>query len=127
MVAQVEDVVLDGGLTAFKNAARQIFVCSSEPTTFAIASSGAASLGKKDFGTAGSCLSAVTAGTSPTGRKVTTTAITDGTILTTGTASWWAICDTASLYAHGSLSATQAVTAGNTFSLGAFDVRIANQ
>ena len=54
---------------------------------------------------------------SPTGRLVTSTAVTDGTITTSGTAAWWAATDEVNsrLMAHGSLSATQVVSAVGVF------------
>ena len=124
MAAQVEDVILDSGLSVLDTLASHIFICSSEPTTYAQAST-TFLLGFKSWG-AGNAFGAPAAGTSPTGRKVTSVAITDGTITTSGTASWWAACGTASLHAHGLLASAQAVTAGNTFSLGAFDIKLAS-
>lgn len=125
MVAMVENLFLDSGLTAAQASISHIYICSSEPTTYASATT-TATLGFYSFG-AGSAMSGPSAGTSPTGRKLVAAAVTAGTITTTGTASWWAAVGTASLYAHGLLSAAQGVTAGNTFTLGAFEIRIANQ
>jgi hypothetical protein len=66
---------------------------------------------------------------SPNGRLITSAAITDGTVTTSGTAAWWAATDETNsrLLAHGSLSATQVVTAGNTFTLGSFTIRLPTQ
>ena len=125
MVAMLEDVVLDSGLTTLDTLTSHIFICQAEPTSYAIASTSGL-LGSKAWG-AGSAFGSPAAGTSPTGRKVTSVAITDGTITTSGTASWWAACGTAGLHAHGSLSSVQAVTSGNTFSLAAFEIKCANQ
>jgi hypothetical protein len=58
------------------------------------------------------------------GRKVTINAISGGTVTGTGTASHWALVDGSTLYATGSLNETQEVSAGNTFSLAAFDIEI---
>ncbi len=123
MASQLEDAVLDSGLSQLDTLADRIMICQSEPTTYALATTG--HLGLKSFG-AGSAFGSPAAG-SPNGRKVSSVAITDGTILTTGTASWWAAVTTAALQAHGALSAPQAVTSGNTFSLASFDIRIPNQ
>ena len=61
----------------------------------------------------------------PTGRKVTIPVITDGTVTQTDTATHWAITDGASiLCATGPLSAGQAVTDGNVFTLTTFDIGI---
>jgi hypothetical protein len=124
MAASLEDTILDSGLSILDTLTSHIFICSSEPTTYAQAST-TYLLGTKSWG-AGNAFGSPAAG-SPNGRKVTSVAITDGTITTTGTASWWAACGTASLHAHGTLSAAQAVTATNTFTLAAFDIRIPNQ
>ena len=124
MAAKVADVILDSGLSTLDTAASHIFICSSEPTTYAQAST-TYLLGTKSWG-AGNAFGSPAAGTSPTGRKVSSVAITDGTITTSGTASWWAACGTASLHAHGLLASAQAVTAGNTFSLGSFDIKLAS-
>lgn len=124
MVSQLEDTILDSGLTILDTLSSHIFICQAEPSTYAIAST-TGLLGLKSWG-AGNAFGSPAAG-SPNGRKVTSIAITDGTITTTGTASWWAACGTASLHAHGLLSAAQAVTATNTFTLAAFDIRIPNQ
>ena len=60
------------------------------------------------------------------GREVTVAAVTDGSISATGTASHYAILDTSNtrLLATGSLSASQSVTSGNTFTLASFKIGI---
>jgi hypothetical protein len=131
MPAMVEDLFLDSGLAAAKATISAITICANEPTTYALATTGASStqfLGSFNF-TANSAFTGPSAGAAPTGRKLVSNTVTNGTILTSGTAAWWAAIGTAnsSLYAHGSLSASQPVTAGNTFTLGAFEIRIANQ
>lgn len=125
MVAMLEDLILDSGLTNLDTASTHLWICSGEPDNLTKAATSSL-LGFKSFA-AGGLFGAPAAGTSPTGRKVTSTAITDGTITTTGTASWWAVGTTAALHAHGLLSASQAVTSGNTFTLGAFEIKVANQ
>lgn len=119
----VGDRVLDLGLNVLDTEATHLYITSAEATTFTQASSTNA-LGNKNFG-AGAVTGAPAAG-SPNGRKVTTAAITDGSVTATGTASYWAITDNANsrLLATGTLSASQAVTSGNTFTLGAFDIRL---
>ena len=126
MASVVGDYVLDNGLQALDVLASHIYICSQDPTTYTEATSTYA-LGNKNFG-AGVAVGAPAAG-SPNGRKVTTVAITDGVVTGTGTASKWAIVDSANsrLLCNGALSAGQAVTSGNTFSLGAFDIRLPNQ
>ncbi len=59
------------------------------------------------------------------GRKVTVPAITDGTVTETATAGFWALTDgTSLLLATGPLTATQAMTDLNTFSLDAIILAI---
>lgn len=124
MAASLEQPVLDSGLSVLNSAVSYISVCSSEPTSLAIAATSGL-LGYKSWG-AGNAFGAPAAG-SPNGRKVSSVAISDGTITTSGTASWWAAYSAASLYAHGTLSGAQVVTSGNTFTLASFDIRIPSQ
>jgi hypothetical protein len=60
------------------------------------------------------------------GREVVIAAISDGSVSGTGTATHYAIVDTSNsrLLATGSLSASQSVTSGNTFSLASFTIGI---
>jgi hypothetical protein len=119
------DTVLDNGLSTITANAAKIYICTQDPATYTEASSTYA-LGVKDFG-AGAAFGAAGAA-SPNGRKVSSSAITDGSVTGTGTAAKWAVTGAAAtLYANGSLSASQAVTSGNTFTLGSFDIRIPNQ
>lgn len=124
-MAYINSIVLDSGLSYVKTNADKIFICSQEPNTYTGASSTYA-LGVKDFG-AGGVVNGNIADGSPSGRKVTTNAITDGSVTGTGTASHWAMVYSGgtSLLAASSLSASQSVTTGNTFTLTAFDVRLA--
>jgi hypothetical protein len=126
MAASLEDRVLDLGLNVLDAEATHVTVCNTEPTTYAQATT-TFLLGFKSFA-AGSVFGAPAAG-SPNGRKVSSVAITDGTITTSGTANWWAISDNTNsrFLAHGSLAAAQVVTSGNTFTLATFDIRIPNQ
>jgi hypothetical protein len=115
--------VLDNGLLQFKNLATHIYICSQQPTDYASATTTYA-LGNKNFG-AGLALTGPVART-PDGRKVTTVAVTDGSVTGTGTATRWAIVDSVNsrLLVDNDLAASQAVTAGNVFSLPAFDFGI---
>jgi hypothetical protein len=121
MVASLEDRVLDLGLNVLDTETSFVSVTSSEPTTIAIAATSGL-LGFKNWG-AGAAFGAPSAG-SPNGRKVSSVAISDGTITTSGTASWWAAYAAGTLHAHGTLSSAQVVTSGNTFTLASFDIRI---
>jgi hypothetical protein len=124
----LENYILNNGLTMFTQQATDMVICSGEPSLYSLTTAGAANqLGRKAFG-AGNAWSAPASGT-PNGQQVAATQVTDGTITTSGTAAWWAAVDVTNsrLHAHGSLSATQAVTAGNTFTLGTFNIRIPSQ
>lgn len=116
----VADRCLDAALQVLTSEVNRLDICSSEPTTYTQATS-TYTLGNKTSPTVGSPADA-----SPNGRKVTVSAITNGTVTGTGTAGYWALVDTSNsrLLAAGPLSATQAVTSGNTFTLTAFDIRI---
>jgi hypothetical protein len=116
----INDRVFDNGLTVLDTEANRLDICSTEPATYTAATS-TNTLGNKTSLSVGAPTDRT-----PSGRKVVVAAITDGTVTGTGTATHWAITDTANsrLLATGSLSASQAVTSGNTFTLGAFDIGI---
>ena len=119
-MAFIADRVLDLGLNILSTEANRLDICSSEPATYAAATT-TASLGNKTSLSVGA-----PAARTPDGRRVTVAQITDGSVTGTNTATHWAIVDTANsrLLATGSLSASQAVTDGNTFTLAAFDIGI---
>lgn len=125
-MAFLNDNTLDNGLSALKAAASHIYICSAEPATYTAATSTNA-LGNKNFG-AGSVYPGAIAAGSPSGRKLTSAAVTDGSVTGTGTATHYAVVSSASsrLEVAQSLSASQAVTSGNTFTLTAADVRLPN-
>jgi hypothetical protein len=114
--------VLNNGLTALQQTATHIYITSQEPADYAGVTTYA--LGNKNFG-AGNTLTGPTART-PNGSKVTTVAVTDGTVTGTGNATRWAIVDSVNsrLLVDNDLAAAQAVTAGNVFSIPAFDFGI---
>lgn len=119
-MAYLNDRVLDNGLTVLDTEATRLDICSQEPTTYAEATS-TYTLGNKTSLSIGA-----PADRTPSGRKVTVAAISDGTVTGTGTATHWAIVDTGNsrLLATGALSASQSVTSGNTFTLTSFDLGI---
>src|SRR5262252_8954974 len=123
MAGKCNSWVLDNGLIQLKNLATHIYICSQEPVDFTTATSTYA-LGNKNFG-AGLCLTGPAART-PNGSKVTTVAVTDGSVTGTGNATRWAIVDVPNsrLLVDNDLAASQAVTAGNVFSIPAFDFGI---
>ena len=119
-MAYINDRVFDSGLTILDTEANRLDITSQEAVTYAGATS-TYTLGNKTSLSIGA-----PADRTPTGRKVAVAAITDGSVTATGTASHWAISDTVNsrLLATGALSASQAVTSGNVFTLGSFDIGI---
>jgi hypothetical protein len=119
-MAFINDRVLDNGLTVLDTEADKLTICNAEPTTFTEANV-TYLLGAKTSPTVGA-----PSARAPSGRQVTVSAITDGAISASGTASHWALVDTGNsrLLAAGSLSGSQSVTSGNTFTLAAFDIGI---
>jgi hypothetical protein len=115
-------------LTTVRTTATHVRITANEPNTYALATTGSGStqmLGFKSWGV-NNAFTATSAG-SPSGRQTTSVAISDGTIVTTGTAGWWAVTDestNARLLAHGSLSTTQSVTSGTNFNLAAFSIKV---
>ena len=119
-MASIGDRVLDNGLTTLDTEADEITITSQEATTYAGAHT-TYKLGGKSSPTIGS-----PGDRTGGGRKVTVSAITDGSVTATGTATHYAITDTVNsrLLGTGSLSSSQSVTSGNTFTLTSFDVGI---
>lgn len=115
--------VLDNGLAQLKALATHIYICSQEPTTYAEATSTYA-LGNQSFG-AGNAITGPVDRT-PNGRKVTTAAVTAGTVTGPGSATRYAVVDSVNsrLLVDNDLAAAQTVAAGNNFSLPAFDFGI---
>jgi hypothetical protein len=121
VTAYINDNVFDGGLTAVASggttAVDKVYITyTQQATTYTEASSTFA------CANAAGTLGAPAAG-SPSGRKVTFGAIASGSVTATQTAGWYALTRLANttLYFANNLSATQALTNGNTFSLAAFD------
>jgi hypothetical protein len=117
-MSYLNDRVLDNGLTVLDTEATTLHICSAEHTVFATLNS----LGNKTLAAGDITLAA----RSPSGRKAVVAALSAGSVTGNGTATSYAIVDTANsrLLAAGSLSASQAVTSGNTFSLASFDIGI---
>tara|TARA_R110002020_G_scaffold27865_2_gene89526 strand:+ start:53 stop:424 length:372 start_codon:yes stop_codon:yes gene_type:complete len=119
-MASINDRVLDEGLSTLSSEANRVDITSAESTTFAEASS------TQTLGNTTSITISSPADRTGGGRKVTLSAISGGSVTGTGTATHYAITDTTNsrLLVTGSLTATQSVTTGNTFSLEALDVGI---
>ena len=115
----LHDDIQDDGLQELTDAASKVLhICSQEPTTRTEAAT-TYTLGNKSAPTVGSPEDGDT-----NGRKVIVSAIADGSVTATGTATHWALIDGTRLLAVEALSSSQAVTSGNTFTLGAIDITI---
>ena len=113
----INDEVFDQGLDYADTNGTRIDICSSEPATYA--GIAAVTLGNATVNTG------ATQNGAPDGRRVIVPAITTGSVTGTGTATHWALSNgTAILVATGPLSASQAVTSGNTFTLDAISITI---
>jgi len=115
-MATLDDSVFDAGLNVIKTGTI-LHICSAAPANYA--GIAAVTLGNK----------ATPTFTGPTngdvsGRKVTVDAITGGTVTGTATAAYWALATGSVLLGTGALTAPQAVTTGNTFTLSAFDIEM---
>ena len=127
MTAIVGDHLLDAALNILDTVSTHIYITfTQDPVNFTEATSTYA-CGNKSFGT-GACFGAPAA-KAGNGRKVTSAAITDGSVTATQTALGWAVTTTtgSKLDACGHLSSSQAVTSGNQFTLAAFDIGFPNQ
>lgn len=119
-MATLNDRVFDNGLTVLDTEANVIHITSQEAadytgatSTYTLGNSASLSIGAPQDRTGG-------------GREVVVAAIADGSITGTGTATHYAIVDTVNsrLLATGSLSASQSVTTGNTFTLSSVTIGI---
>tara|TARA_R110000850_G_scaffold101560_3_gene209936 strand:- start:1215 stop:1586 length:372 start_codon:yes stop_codon:yes gene_type:complete len=119
-MATLNDRVFDNGLTVLDTEANKILITSQEATTYteanatyALGDSTSLSIGAPQDRSGG-------------GREVVIAAITDGSVSGTGTATHYAIVDTVNtrLLATSTLTASQAVTSGNTFTLSSVSVGI---
>jgi len=119
-MASIGDEVFDEGLDKIDTDGDELHICSEEPTTYAGASS-TYTLGNKTPPTI-----SAPADRGGGGREVTVSAITDGSVTGTGTATHWAIVDSVNslLLATKALASSQGVTSGNSFTLTEFKVGI---
>ena len=119
-MATLNDRVLDNGLTVLNTEANRIDICSTEPTTYTEA------ITTYSLGNETTISISAPGDRGGGGREVTVSAISAGTVTATGTAAYYSIVDTSNtrLLATGSLTSSQAVTSGNTFTLTSFTVGI---
>jgi hypothetical protein len=118
-MATLNDRVFDNGLTVLDTEANAIHITSAEATSFAnvasvtLGNSTSLSIGAPQDRAGG-------------GREVVVAAITDGSVTGTGTATHYAIVDTdnSRLLATSTLTTSQSVTSGNTFTLSSVAIGI---
>lgn len=119
-MATLDNRVFDNGLTVLDTEADKIIITSQEATTYteanatyALGNSTSLSIGAPQDRSGG-------------GREVVVAAISDGSVTGTGTATHYAMVDASNtrLLATGSLTASQSVTTGNTFTLSSIAIGI---
>jgi hypothetical protein len=117
-MAFINDEVFDQGLDYADTNGTRIDICSADPVgTYASVTTN--TLGNDTVNTG------VTQDGATDGRRVIVPAITAGSVTGTGTATHWALTNgTDTVVASGALSASQAVTSGNTFTLDAISITI---
>ncbi|MCK5783868.1 MAG: hypothetical protein KAH06_05435 [Desulfobacterales bacterium] len=114
-MAKLGNEVLDAALNYIDTNTTVLHICTQEPTV---------------FGTLYSCGTktppeiSVSGERGAGGREIDISAITDGTVTATATATNYALVSGTVLIATGALSSSQAVTSGNTFTLDAFKIGI---
>jgi len=116
----ISNEVFDQGLDYADTNGTRLDICfTQEPTTYTEATSTFSCGNETGINTG------VTEDGAVDGRRVIVPAITAGDVTATQTAGWWGLTDGASiLVAAGALSATQAVTSGNTFTLDPISITI---
>jgi len=119
-MATLADRVYDNGLTILDTEADKVLITSQEASNYTEANSTYA------LGNSTSLSIAAPSNRSAGGREVVVAALSDGSITGTGTATHYALVDVSAtrLLATGSLTTSQQVASGNTFSLGSFTIGI---
>jgi len=117
-MATISNAVFDNGLSTLTTNGTRIDICSTEPTTYAEATS-THTLGNETVSVGSP------ADRTGGGREVTVGAVSDATVTGSGTASFYAITNSSdTLYVTGDLTTAQFVVTGNSFSLGSFTIGI---
>lgn len=117
----INDTELDALLNSIQTNVGALHICSQEPLDYTEATV-TYTLGNK-----ASPSVATPSDRTPNGREIIVSAITDGSVTGTGTATHWAIVKTSAttrLLCAGALSSSQAVTSGNTFTLTQFAIGV---
>jgi len=117
------DDVLDAGIDLDAVAlANKIVICSQRPFTYTEAVT-TFNIGAKSMGIGG-CFTASTATSDGSGVQVSSVAVSNGSVTTSGTPTYWAVVDDANtrMVARGRLTGGTAVVSGNTWSLTSFAI-----
>ena len=119
-MATLDNRVFDNGLTVLDTEANKLLITSQEAASFTEANVTYA------LGNTTSLSVAAPSDRAGGGREVVAAAISDGSVTGNGTATHYAVVDTVNtrLLATGSLTTSQVVSSGNTFSLGSFTIGI---
>ena len=120
MADVLHDDVFDNGLTQISTLTEQLYILSADPG-LTWANIATYKLGNKATPTIASPTDRAAGG-----REVVISAITDGSVTATGTATHFALTDDSAtkILASGNLASSQSVTSGNTFTLTEFPVGI---
>lgn len=116
-MSYITDSALDAALSYIDTNAAVLHICSAEPANYAGVA--AVTLGIKTPPAI-----STPADRALGGREITVSAISDGEVTGTGTATHYAIVSASALLVTGALNASQAVTDGNTFTLTSFTIGI---
>ena len=119
-MATLNDRVFDNGLSVLDTEANAIYITSQEAISYTDATATSA------LGNSTSLSIGAPQDRSGGGREVIVAAIIDGSVTGTGTATHYAIVDTVNsrLLATSTLTASQSVTSGNTFTLSSVAIGI---
>ncbi len=120
-MATLHNDVFDSGLGGgLRDVTENLYICSQEPTTYTEAQT------TYKLATKASPTIAAPSDRSGGGREIVVSAITDGTVDSTGTGTHYAFTDNSAskLLATGALSSSQSLTSGNTFTLTEFAIGI---
>jgi len=114
----IHDSVLDAALDYIDTNCTALHICSQLPATLVEANT-TYSLGNKTPPTIGTPTDG-----DASGRKIVVSAISDGSVTASGTASHWALVSGTELLAAEELATPQVVTSGNVFTLAELDVTL---
>jgi hypothetical protein len=114
----LSDTAHDALLNVLRNNTENLYICSAEPSTFTEAAT-TYKLGTKATPTIGA-----PANGDSSGRKITVSAISDGTVNSAGTATHYALTDDSGseLLFAGALDSSLALATGSPWTLTSFDI-----